>query len=70
MCQWCADIFESKTKNKFCSKKCLSEFINKRNLIIKKVKKVKVKLTINDVSKKCKEEKISYGRFVSLHKLK
>lgn len=43
--------------------------MRKLGLLKRKVVKVPVKITIEDVAKGSKEEKLTYGRYVSLKKL-
>lgn len=70
LCQRCGHIFTAPRKRKFCTKECHSTYMRELGLIRKTTKKIPVKITLIEADRKSKAEGISYGTFVSLHKLK
>ncbi len=69
LCQWCGCIFEAKRKKKFCTSRCHAVYMKKLGLVHKSVVKIPVKITIEDAVRQSKEEKLTYGRYVSLKKI-
>ena len=69
LCQWCGQVFTAQRKRKFCNIPCQTTYMRKLGLLKRKVVKIPVKITIEDVAKGSKEERLTYGRYVSLKKL-
>ncbi len=70
LCQRCGHIFTAIKKRKFCSKRCQGNYMRDLFLIKKTTKKIPVKITLIDADRQSKKEGLTYGTFVSLHKLK
>lgn len=65
-CEFCGDLFESDTKRRFCTPECRLKYEREK----KKPKKTKKpKLSLNDVAKLCREECLSYGKYVAKYGL-
>jgi len=69
LCQWCGQIFKSHRMRKFCNLSCQKTYMRRLGILKKTVIKVPVKITVEDVAKKSKEEKLTYGRYVSINKI-
>jgi len=69
LCQWCGQIFKSHRMRKFCNLSCQKTYMRRLGILKKTVIKAPVKITVEDVAKKSKEEKLTYGRYVSINKI-
>lgn len=69
LCQWCGNTFTAERQKKFCTPDCHAVYMRKLGLVHKSVVKFPVKITIEDAVKKSREEKLTYGRYVSLKKI-
>lgn len=69
LCQWCGQIFEAQREKKFCNLSCQKDYMKNLSKYRKTVIKVPVKITIEDAAKGSKEEKLTYGRYVSIKKI-
>ena len=69
LCQWCGQVFSAERRKKFCCISCRSTYMQELGIMRKKVVKIPVKITIEDVARGSKEEKLTYGRYVSLKKI-
>jgi len=69
LCQWCGQVFKADRRKKFCGISCRSTYMQELGIMRKTVVKIPVKITIEDVARGSKEEKLTYGRYVSLKKI-
>lgn len=70
LCQCCGHIFAAERKRKFCTKDCHVRYMRDLGLITKTKIKIPVKITLTDADRQSKAEGVTYGTFVSLHKLR
>ncbi len=69
LCHWCGEVFSAYRKKRFCSSDCQSVYMHKYTPYRRKEVKIPVKITIEDAVKGSKEEKLTYGKYVSLKKI-
>lgn len=69
LCQWCGEIFKSDHRVKFCNSSCRGNYMKNLIILKRKVTKVPVKVTIEDIARGSREEHLTYGRYVKLHRL-
>ncbi|MBE7051843.1 MAG: hypothetical protein E7395_04655 [Ruminococcaceae bacterium] len=69
LCQWCGHIFASARKRKFCTKGCQSCYMRELGLVRMAKIKIPVKVTLTQAAQGSKAEGVSYGTFVTAHKL-
>ena len=65
-CAFCGNSFEADARRKYCSAECR---IKSEASAKKRSKRKKPKLSLNQVAKFCREEGLSYGRYVAKYGL-
>ncbi len=70
LCQWCAEKFAAGRRKKFCREECRKNYMKELGYVYKNVKHIPMKVTLYDAVTKSKEEGITYGRYISLHKIR
>ena len=70
MCQWCGKIFAQTRLKGFCSDVCQQTYENARGTIRKTEIRIPVKITLTDVARASQKTGLTYGKYVSLHKIR
>lgn len=70
LCQWCGETFKAARRRKYCREECRGNYMREIGYVYKNVKKIPMKVTIYDAVTNSKKEGISYGRYISLHKIR
>lgn len=70
LCQWCGQVFKAARRKKFCSTLCQGSYMKRLGYINKTEIRIPVKYTLYDIESNSRREGITYGKYVSLHKIK
>lgn len=70
LCQWCGQVFKAGRRKKFCSALCQGSYMKRLGYVKKTEIRIPIKYTLRDVADGSRKEGLTYGKYVSLHKLK
>lgn len=66
-CAYCGAVFQSAKKRKYCCEECQRRACG--DLKRKPRERVKPKLSIEEIAKRCREENLTYGQYVAKYGL-
>lgn len=70
ICQWCGQIFEHERVKKFCSMPCRQAYMKRLGIEYRRTVKIPVKVTLIEADRESKAEGVTYGTYITLHKLR